>query len=164
MDDGLDRPASRELIRLRGAWRFLLPYRAQVIFASIALVLTATVTLSIGQGMRLLIDRGFGEGSASVLVESIGVFAVLVVLLTVGTFVRFYFVSWVGERVSADIRRAVSGGECGRIHVALVRQKPAAARFDIGRKGPGFCRRRDRQIASLRLEPGQIDNRMQTNR
>ncbi len=107
MDDGLDRPASRELVKLRGAWRFLLPYRAQVIFASIALVLTATVTLSIGQGMRLLIDRGFGDGSASVLVESIGVFAVLVVLLTVGTFARFYFVSWVGERVSADIRRAV---------------------------------------------------------
>lgn len=107
MDDGLDRPASREIGRLRGAWKFLLPYRAQVIYASIALVVTATVTLSIGQGMRLVIDQGLGDGSSEVLVESIGVFAVLVVLLTAGTFVRFYFVSWVGERVSADIRRAV---------------------------------------------------------
>ncbi|TNF86296.1 MAG: ATP-binding cassette domain-containing protein [Gammaproteobacteria bacterium] len=107
MDEGSDRPVSREITKLRGAWRFLLPYRAQVIFASIALVLTATVTLSIGQGMRLVIDRGFGDGSSTVLVESIGVFAVLVVLLTVGTFARFYFVSWVGERVSADIRQAV---------------------------------------------------------
>ncbi len=107
MDEGLDRPASREITKLRGAWKFLLPYRAQVIFASVALVLTATVTLSIGQGMRLVIDRGFGDGSSAVLVESIGVFAVLVVLLTVGTFARFYFVSWVGERVSADIRQAV---------------------------------------------------------
>jgi ATP-binding cassette subfamily B protein len=107
MDDGLDRPVSRELQKLRGAWRFLLPYRAQVVFASIALVLTATVTLSIGQGMRLVIDQGFGDGSSAVLVESIGVFAVLVVLLTIGTFARFYFVSWVGERVSADIRQAV---------------------------------------------------------
>ena len=47
------------------------------------LVVTATVTLSIGQGMRLVIDRGFGDGSSAVLVESIGVFAVLVVLLIV---------------------------------------------------------------------------------
>ena len=107
MDEGLDRPASREITKLRGAWKFLLPYRAQVVYASIALVITATVTLSIGQGMRLVIDRGFGDGSSAVLVESIAVFAVLVVLLTVGTFARFYFVSWVGERVSADIRQAV---------------------------------------------------------
>lgn len=107
MDEGLDRPASREITKLRGAWKFLLPYRAQVVFASIALVVTATVTLSIGQGMRLVIDEGFGGGSSEVLVKSIGVFTVLVVLLTVGTFARFYFVSWVGERVSADIRRAV---------------------------------------------------------
>jgi ATP-binding cassette subfamily B protein len=107
MDEGLDRPASREITKLRGAWKFLLPYRAQVIFASIALVVTATVTLSIGQGMRLVIDRGFGDGSSTVLVESIGLFAVLVILLTAGTFARFYFVSWVGERVSADIRQAV---------------------------------------------------------
>ncbi len=107
MDEGLDRPVSREITRLRGAWKFLLPYRTQVIFASIALVVTATVTLSIGQGMRLVIDEGFGNGSSAVLVQSIGVFALLVVLLTAGTFVRFYFVSWVGERVSADIRQAV---------------------------------------------------------
>jgi len=107
MDEGLDRPASRELTKLRGAWKFLLPYRVQLVLASIALVVTATVTLSIGQGMRLVIDQGFGDGSSTVLVESIGVFALLVVLLTVGTFARFYFVSWVGERVSADIRQAV---------------------------------------------------------
>ena len=107
MEDGLDRPASNELVRLRGALKFLLPYRAQVVFASIALVVTATVTLSIGQGMRLVIDRGFGDASSVGLVESIGVFVLLVVLLTAGTFARFYFVSWVGERVSADIRRAV---------------------------------------------------------
>lgn len=107
MDDGLDRPASKELVKLRGALAFLRPYRLQIVLASIALVVTATVTLSIGQGMRLVIDQGFGDGSSTVLVESIGVFALLVVLLTAGTFARFYFVSWVGERVSADIRSAV---------------------------------------------------------
>ncbi len=121
MDDGLDRPVSRELQKLRGAWKFLLPYRAQVVFASIALVLTATVTLSIGQGMRLVIDQGFGDGSGTLLVESIGVFAVLVILLTAGTFARFYFVSWVGERVSADIRQAVFA-HLLRLHPAFFEQ------------------------------------------
>ncbi|MFV2089435.1 MAG: ABC transporter transmembrane domain-containing protein [Pseudomonadales bacterium] len=107
MDEGLDRPVSKELVPLRGAWKFVAPYKKQVVFASIALVVTATVTLSIGQGMRLVIDHGFGDGSSTILIQSIGVFALLVVLLTLGTFARFYFVSWVGERVSADLRRAV---------------------------------------------------------
>ena len=49
--------------------------------------------------------------------SSIGVFAALVLLLAVGTYVRFYFVSWVGERVSADIRLAV--------YARLVRMHPA---------------------------------------
>jgi ATP-binding cassette subfamily B protein len=107
MEDGLDRPASRELTRLLPALAFLRPYVRQVVFASIALVVTAGVTLSIGQGMRLVIDEGLGSGSAAVLVQSISIFAVLMVVLTAGTFLRFYFVSWVGERVSADIRQAV---------------------------------------------------------
>lgn len=87
--------------------RFLWPYWRQTVAASIALVVTAAVTLSIGQGMRLVIDHGLGDGSTEVLVHSIGLFSLLMVLLTVGTYVRFYFVSWVGERVSADIRLAV---------------------------------------------------------
>ncbi|MFW6094111.1 MAG: ABC transporter transmembrane domain-containing protein, partial [Pseudomonadota bacterium] len=58
-------------------------------------------------GMRLVIDRGLAEGSGEVLVQTVALFAVLMVLLTAGTFMRFYFVSWVGERVSADIRVAV---------------------------------------------------------
>jgi len=92
---------------MRPALRFLAPYRLQVVFASIALVVTAGVTLSIGQGMRLVIDEGLSNGSAQVLVQSISLFAILMVVLTIGTFVRFYFVSWVGERVSADLRQAV---------------------------------------------------------
>jgi ATP-binding cassette subfamily B protein len=107
MDDGLNRQASRELKSLRPALRFLWPYRRQVVWASIALVVTAGVTLSIGQGMRIVIDQGLSDGSSEILVHSISLFAVLMVVLTIGTFIRFYFVSWVGERVSADIRHAV---------------------------------------------------------
>ena len=107
MEDGLDRPTTREFTKLRPVWKFLTPYRWQVAYASVALVVTAGVTLSIGQGMRLVIDEGLSSGSAQILVQSISIFAVLMVVLTIGTFVRFYFVSWVGERVSADIRQAV---------------------------------------------------------
>ena len=102
-----ERPASRRLQSLRPALKFLQPYRLQIVIASVALVLTAGITLSIGQGLRLLIDAGLAAGDSATLDRSLLLFGGLVVLLTAGTFVRFYFVSWVGERVSADIRRAV---------------------------------------------------------
>ena len=107
MDEGLDRQSSKDLTRLRPALRFLSPYMKQVCIASVALVVTAGATLSIGQGVRLVIDSGFASGDAQILVDSIVLFAGFVLVLTVGTFIRFYFVSWVGERVSADIRMAV---------------------------------------------------------
>ena len=107
MDEGLNRAASRDISSLKPALAFLRPYLRQVFLASVALVITAGVTLSIGQGMRLVIDQGLGEGSSDLLVHTIGLFAVLMLMLTAGTFMRFYFVSWVGERVSADIRLAV---------------------------------------------------------
>jgi ATP-binding cassette subfamily B protein len=107
MDDGLDRGGSKDLRRLSPALAFLRPYSAQVIYASIALVVTAGATLSLGQGIRLVIDSGFASGQAEVLVDSLSLFVGFVVVLTIGTFVRFYFVSWVGERISADIRQAV---------------------------------------------------------
>jgi len=106
-DDGLDRVSNRDLRGLRPALAFLLPYKKQVVFASIALVITAGATLSLGQGIRMVIDTGFASGQTGVLEQSLGLFVGFVVLLTLGTFVRFYFVSWVGERVSADIRHAV---------------------------------------------------------
>lgn len=75
--------------------------------ASLALLFTATITLSIGQGLRLLIDKGLAAGEAALLNQSVLIFFVLVLALAVGTFARFYLVSWLGERVVADIRRRV---------------------------------------------------------
>jgi len=75
--------------------------------ATLALISTAAITLSIGQGLRLLIDEGFANGDADTLVRSIIIFACLMVLLSIGTFARYYLVSWIGERVSADIRSKV---------------------------------------------------------
>lgn len=102
-----ERPTTRDLKQLMPALRFLRPYLPQVVGASVALIITASVTLSIGQGIRYVIDEGFVSGSAQQLTESIGLFVILVVLLTIGTYARFYLVSWVGERVSADLRSAV---------------------------------------------------------
>ncbi|MCH1551521.1 MAG: ATP-binding cassette domain-containing protein [Pseudomonadales bacterium] len=107
MEDGLDRGGSKDLRRLGPALKFLRPYRRQVIFASIALVVTACATLSLGQGIRLVIDSGFASGGPGSLDNAISLFSTFVVVLTIGTFIRFYYVSWVGERISADLRQAV---------------------------------------------------------
>ena len=107
MDDGLDREASKDVRKLSPALAFLRPYRGRVVIASIALMATAGVTLSIGQGLRMVVDKGFGASSQASFSFSLLVLGTMVVLLSAGTFVRFYFVSWIGERVSADIRQAV---------------------------------------------------------
>ncbi|CAI8891965.1 ABC transporter transmembrane domain-containing protein [Pseudomonas sp. IT-P4] len=95
----------RRAIRL--ASRFIAPYRWQAIGALLALIATAGITLSMGQGIRLLVDKGFMTQSPHLLNQSIGLFMVLVAGLAIGTFARFYLVSWIGERCVADIRRNV---------------------------------------------------------
>jgi ATP-binding cassette subfamily B protein len=87
--------------------RFLAPYRWQVCAALLALIVTAAVTLSMGQGIKLLVDRGFMTQSPHQLNQSIGIFMLMVLGLAIGTFARFYWVSWIGERCVADIRREV---------------------------------------------------------
>ena len=99
--------SSRHRRALRLATHFVAPYRWHTVGALLALIVTAGITLSMGQGIRLLVDKGFMTQSPHLLNQSIGVFLLLVLALSVGTFVRFYLVSWIGERVVADIRRQV---------------------------------------------------------
>ncbi|WP_162130635.1 ABC transporter transmembrane domain-containing protein [Pseudomonas sp. GM79] len=99
--------SSRHRRAIRLASRFLAPYRWPAFGALLALIVTAGITLSMGQGIRLLVDQGFMTQSPHLLNRSIGVFMLLVVGLAIGTFARFYLVSWIGERVVADIRRRV---------------------------------------------------------
>jgi ATP-binding cassette subfamily B protein len=89
------------------AWRFVAPYRWRLVGALAALMFTAAITLSMGQGIRLLVDQGLATQSQSALNQSIALFFVLVLALAIGTFTRFYLVSWIGERFVADIRRKV---------------------------------------------------------
>jgi len=95
----------RRAIRL--ASRFIAPYRWHALGALLALIVTAGITLSMGQGIRMLVDQGFMTQSPHLLNQSIGVFMLLVLGLALGTFARFYLVSWIGERCVADIRRQV---------------------------------------------------------
>jgi ATP-binding cassette subfamily B protein len=92
------------LTQLRG---FLRPYRVQIMVFVVALLIAAAVTLSIGQGLRLMIDHGFVGQSLDNLTLAIFVVMAMAVVMAAATSVRFYMISWLGERVSADIRSAV---------------------------------------------------------
>lgn len=89
------------------AARFVAPYRWRVMGALLALLFTAAITLFMGQGIRLLVDQGLATQSEASLRQSIMLFFGLVLALALGTFTRFYLVSWIGERFVADIRKRV---------------------------------------------------------
>ena len=99
--------SSRQRGAIRLAWRFIAPYRGRVLGALLALMFTAAITLSMGQGIKLLVDQGLATQSPAALRQSLLLFFVLVLALAFGTYTRFYLVSWIGERVVADIRRRV---------------------------------------------------------
>lgn len=85
---------------------FLKPYRWRLVGASLALLFTAAATLSLGWGLQILIDRGF-KGNSADLGTAISLLISIAAAIAIGTFIRFYLVSWLGERVSADLRKAV---------------------------------------------------------
>ena len=99
--------SSRQRGAIRLAWRFVAPYRGRVLGALLALMFTAAITLSMGQGIKLLVDQGLATQSPAALRQSLLLFFMLVLALAFGTYTRFYLVSWIGERVVADIRRRV---------------------------------------------------------
>ena len=75
--------------------------------AMLALLVASATVLGLGQGLRRLVDDGFRSGDAATLDRAVLLLIGVVVLLAGSTFCRFYLVSWIGERVVADIRRAV---------------------------------------------------------
>ena len=85
----------------------LRPYRLRIIIAGIALIIAASSMLGVGQALRLVIDKGFSQGDPAWLDKALlGMFGVIA-LLAGATWLRFYNVSWLGERVTADLRRKV---------------------------------------------------------
>lgn len=86
---------------------FLTPYKKVLLGAILALMVTAGGSLAIGQGLKQLIDNGFVNGSISQLNGAVLFLFAVAGILAIGTFARFYLVSWLGERVCADIRKRV---------------------------------------------------------
>jgi len=100
-----DRPKGKSLSGLDMVWGFARRYPSRLIIAAVALLAAAAATSGVPYAFKLIIDRGFsGDGDISRWFEYL---LMLVLVMALATAVRFYFVSWIGERVVADIRLAV---------------------------------------------------------
>ncbi|SCY77761.1 ABC transporter transmembrane domain-containing protein [Paracoccus tibetensis] len=100
-----DRPVSKRVGALSALWPFVRPYRSQVALAMVALALTSMISLILPLAVRRVVDN-FDDG-AGLLDEYFGAALLIVALLALGTAARYFFVTRLGERVVADIRKAV---------------------------------------------------------
>jgi ATP-binding cassette subfamily B protein len=100
---------SRRIGNLSMVWRHALRYPWQIAASCAALAVTSAATIGIPYSFKRVIDRGFtsGGGNEVAVSASFHYMLMIVVVLALGTAVRFYFVSWLGERVVADIRTEV---------------------------------------------------------
>lgn len=103
----MDRPKGRDLRALRRVLGFLAPYKMRLFLALIALTVTASTVLGLGQGLRHLVDGGFAGGNPEALDNALTLLIAMSVIMAVGTYCRFYLVTWIGEKVVADLRNAV---------------------------------------------------------
>ena len=99
-------PTSRNFGPLKQLLHFLWPHKWRLIGASTALIFTAMAQLSLGYGVRLLIDEGFSGTDDSGLKQAVAFMMIVGCAMAIGAMIRFYLVTWLGERVSADLRSA----------------------------------------------------------
>jgi ATP-binding cassette subfamily B protein len=86
-------------------WQFVKPYKTRMVIAIVALILTSALTLSLGQGIKMMVDQGFSAGSKQGLADALYITLFIIVFTAIGAYFRFFMVSWLGERVVADIRK-----------------------------------------------------------
>ncbi|MEQ8287217.1 ABC transporter transmembrane domain-containing protein [Thalassospira sp.] len=103
----IDRETSRDLSSLRAIIPFVTKYRLQLFGALIALIVASGTVLALGNGLRMLVDDGFADGDGALLDRALFVLFAVTLLLAGASYMRFFLVSWIGERVVADIRSAV---------------------------------------------------------
>jgi ATP-binding cassette subfamily B protein len=103
------RPVSRDLAPLRSILPFLAPYRWRIAAGFLALICSSTATLTLPFLARGLLDQEFITRQAGQVGTYFPAFVFLAAVLGVSSATRFYFVTWLGERVTADIRAAVFG-------------------------------------------------------
>ena len=102
-----ERPKSRSVRPLAALWPYLAPYRRVLVAAVVALLLASGAMLALPIALKGLIDKGMAVGSAATINSYFAAFLGVAVLFGAFAALRFYMVTWLGERVVADIREAV---------------------------------------------------------
>jgi ATP-binding cassette subfamily B protein len=125
-----ERPAAKSLKPLRTLWPFITPYYRTLIAALIALLIAAAAMLAMPVALKYLIDNGFIAQDMGTVNRYFGWFLAATVVFSLFASMRYYLVTWLGERVVADIRNAV--------YARVIRMDPAF--FEITRTGEVLSR------------------------
>jgi ATP-binding cassette subfamily B protein len=125
-----DRPKSRSLRPLRALLPFLAPHRRVLAFALVALLVAAGAMLALPVALRNLIDEGMAAGSPDTIDRYFLAFLAAAAVFGVFAALRFYLVTWLGERVVADLRDAV--------YRRVIRMDPSF--FEVTRTGEVLSR------------------------
>lgn len=127
---GSDRPSARSLKPLRTLWPFITPYYRTLIAALLALLIASAAMLSMPVALRFLIDNGFIAQNMETVNRYFGWFLAATVVFSLFAAMRYYLVTWLGERVVADIRNAV--------YSKVIRMDPTF--FEVTRTGEVLSR------------------------
>jgi ATP-binding cassette subfamily B protein len=125
-----DRPKSRSLKPLQALLPYLRPYRGTLVLALIALLVASAAMLSLPVAFRHLIDQGLSSRSAGTIDRYFVAFLAAAFVFGIFAALRFYFVTWLGERVVADVREAV--------YARVIRMDPGF--FEVTRIGEVLSR------------------------
>src|SRR4051794_15817030 len=106
-DEARQRPKGKSLRPLGRLLPFLAGYRGPIVIASIALVLAAAATLILPVAVRRVIDHGFSDANGGLINQYFLAVLLDAGILAAASATRFYFVTWLGERIVADVRNAV---------------------------------------------------------
>jgi len=101
------RSKGRDVRVLRRLLPFMAPYKVYIAFATLFLLLSTGATLTIPRAVQQMIDHGFSKENAGLIDQYFLFVLVVAVVLGLATAIRFYFVTWIGERIVADIRKAL---------------------------------------------------------
>lgn len=101
------RSKGRDVRVLRRLLPFMLPYRGYIALAALFLLMSTGATLVIPRAVQQMIDHGFSKENAGLIDQYFLFVFVVAIVLGLATAIRFYFVTWIGERVIADIRKAL---------------------------------------------------------
>jgi ATP-binding cassette subfamily B protein len=127
---GGERPRAKSLRPLRTLWPFITPYRRMLMAAIAALMIASAAMLALPVALRYLIDNGFIAQDIATVNRYFGWFLAAALVFSLFAALRYYLVSWIGERVVADIRNAV--------YARVIRMDPVF--FEVTRTGEVLSR------------------------